>query len=484
MIREHITEQVAIFFSVFKWIALSSIIGVIIGTIMTLFLKVLQIAENTQGDIPFSYYYFLPFALLITVWSIRTFAPNAEGHGTEKVIEAVHKEDGKIKVSVIPVKVFATILTIFAGGSVGKEGPGAQIGAGMASWLSDMLKFNRKDRKKLVICGISAGFASVFGTPIAGAIFGVEVLIIGLIMYDVLLPSFIAGFAAFTTAQFLGINYTYYNLRFYQTLTLDFPLILKVTVAGLFFGIVSALIIVAISWSHKKIQELPFHPYYKAFFGGIIIIILALIFGERYIGLGLDTIKDVLNPDTHFSQDLPWYAFLLKTLFTSLSLGAGGSGGIITPLFYIGATSGHTFGTLFSPDHVALFSALGFVSILASATNAPIAATIMAVELFGIEIAHYAALSAIISFLISGHRSVFPSQILAMKKSEMLNVRIGKEIENTEVILGRRESKKIIKLKKRLEKRREELSKQLYSKTNNSKRSFFAYKYSIFQIKK
>jgi H+/Cl- antiporter ClcA len=464
MIREHITEQTAIFFSVSKWVILSSIVGIMIGAIMTLFLKILQIAENTQGSIPFSYYYLLPFALLLTVWAVRTFAPNAEGHGTEKVIEAVHKKYGKSDISVIPVKLFATILTIFAGGSVGKEGPGAQIGAGASSWLSDILKFNNRDRKKLVICGISAGFAAVFGTPIAGAIFGVEVLVIGVIMYDVLLPSFIAGFAAFTTAQFLGIDYTYYDLRFYQSVTLDLPLIAQVAGAGLFFGFVSVIIIIAVSWIGKSIKKIPYHPYFKAFMGGVIIVILALIFGEQYLGLGLNTIKDTLNPDSSFSEDIPWYAFLLKTLFTSLTLGAGGSGGIITPLFYIGATSGHAFGVLFSPEHIALFAALGFVSVLAAATNAPIAATIMTVELFGIEIAHYAALSAVISFLISGHRSVFPSQILAMRKSEMLAVKMGEEVENTQVNLGDKETTKIIKLRKKLQARRKKLNARLHKK--------------------
>ncbi len=462
--KEHITEQVAIFFSVSKWVVLSSIIGVIIGSIMTIFLKILQMAEDTQELLPFPHYYLLPFALLATVWAIKTFSPKAEGHGTEKVIEAVHKVDGKINISVIPIKIFATVLTIFAGGSVGKEGPGAQIGAGAASWLSDILKFDKKDRKKLVICGISAGFASVFGTPIAGAIFGVEVLIIGIIMYDILLPSFISGFAAFTTAQFLGIEYTYYDLHFYKSLSLNFSLIMQVAGAGLFFGFISALIIISVAWSHKIINNIPYHPYLKAFVGGTTIVILTLIFGEHYIGLGLDTIKNTLSSNSTFSKELPWYAFLLKTLFTSLTLGAGGSGGIITPLFYIGATSGHTFGVLFSPEHISLFAALGFVSILSAATNAPIAATIMAVELFGIEIAHYAALSAIISFLISGHRSVFPSQILAMRKSELLNVKIGEVIENTKVNLTDKEAIKIINLRKKFEKRRKKLTNQLHKK--------------------
>ena len=430
---------------------LSSVIGVVIGSTVTLFLKILAYSELSRDVLPFHFYYLLPFALVLSVWLSKTFAPTAEGHGTEKVISAIHKEDGKIDVSVIPIKTLTTVLTIFAGGSVGKEGPGAQIGAGMASLISNLLKFRKKDRKKLVICGISAGFATVFGTPIAGAIFGVEVLIIGVIMYDVLLPSFIAGFAAFTTAQFLGIEYTYYDLHFYQDVSLDLLLILKVVFAGLFFGFISDLVITSISKTHIYIKNIKISSYLKAFIGGTLIVLLTLYFGEQYIGLGLNTIAQALNPDTSNYADLHWYTFILKTLFTSLSLGAGGSGGVITPIFYIGATSGNLFGSIISPDHIPLFAALGFVSVVAATTNTPIASTIMAVELFGIDIAHYAALSAVISFLISGHRSIFSSQILAMKKSEMLSVKIGDEVDNINTSLEEHEQEKIKRLKKRLQ---------------------------------
>ena len=452
--KRHVTEQTAIFFSVTKWMVISSFIGVIIGGVVTLFLKILHFSEHSRNLLPFDYYYTLPVSLLLTVWLVKKFAPSAEGHGTEKVIEAIHKKDGKIDVSVIPVKLLATVLTIFSGGSVGKEGPGAQIGAGVGSFISDIFKFKSSDRKKIVICGISAGFATVFGTPIAGAIFGVEVLVIGVIMYDVLLPSFVAGFAAFTTAQLLGIEYTYYDVRFYQSVSLDLPLIFKVILAGMFFGLVSDLVITIVNKTHDGIKKIPFNSYLKAFLGGLLIIVLVYFFGERYIGLGLDTIGNVLDPKYGEELNLPWYAFLLKTIFTSISLGVGGSGGIITPIFYIGATSGHTFGTFLSPDNVELFAALGFVSVLAATTNAPIASTIMAVELFGLEIAHYAALSAVISFLISGHRSIFSSQIIAMKKSEMLKINVGEVIEKAEVDLEDKEINKIRKLKEKLQEKR------------------------------
>jgi H+/Cl- antiporter ClcA len=278
-------------------------------------------------------------------------------------------------------------------------------------------------------------------------------------MYDVLLPSFIAGFAAFTTTQFLGVEYTYYDVRFYQQIALDIPLILQVVVAGIFFGVVADILVTTLRKTSKLVKKLKYSPYTKAFVGGLILVALTLIFGERYLGLGMDTIKDALSPSygDGASTAIPWYAFLLKTIFTSITLGVGGSGGIITPVFYIGATSGNWFGHIVGGEHVALFAALGFVSVVSGAANAPIAATIMAVELFGLEIAHYAAISAIISFLLTGHRSVFSSQKLGMRKSDILDIQLGDDIDSASVSLDTKEKNKIQNLQDRLREKKEAL---------------------------
>ncbi|KAB7884184.1 chloride channel protein [Poseidonibacter ostreae] len=447
--KKHFLEQSIIFFSVSKWLIISTVIGITIGAIVTFFVNILEYAEDSRDLLGFKYYYLLPFALVFTVWLTKTFAPNAKGHGTEKVIEAIHKKHGKIDILVMPVKLIATVITIFAGGSVGKEGPAAQIGAGAASFIADLFRFSKEHRKKIVICGISAGFAAVFGTPISGAIFGVEVLIVGIIMYDVLLPSFIAGFAAFTTAQFLGLNYTYFDMRFSQAIPLDITLIGQVVLAGIFFGIIADFFITFLKRSELSIKSIKMNVYLKAFLGGAFLVALSFIFGDAYFGLGLDMVNDSFFSDQSLSSDIPWYAFLLKTIFTSVTLGAGGSGGVLTPLFFVGATSGNLFGTLMG-DHIAFFSAIGFVSLLAGATNAPIAAIIMAVELFGLEIAPYAAVSVVITFLITGHRSVFPSQILNMKKSEMLDISMGEDIDHSSINVREQDKQKFKDLKQRL----------------------------------
>lgn len=430
-IRKHLAEQTIMFASITKWIILSSLIGAIIGAVVSLFLKLLEYCENSRGLLPFDYYYTLPFALAITVFLVKKFAPSAQGHGTEKVIEAIHKNSGKINISVVPIKLLATVLTIFSGGSVGKEGPGAQIGASLASFIAMKLRFSNKDRKKIVICGISAGFASVFGTPLAGAIFGVEILIVGALMYDILLPSIVAGFSAFLVAKMFGINYTYFYIAFYSSFDFNYILLSKVILGGIFFGLVADFIITVLGGFHKFIDMIKLNYIIKAFLGGVIIIILTLIVGEEYLGLGFQTIKDSLSSDDMIHENIPWYAFILKTIFTSLTLAFGGSGGVITPIFYVGATSGNFFGYLVD-GYIPLFAAIGFVSVLAGTTSAPIAAMIMAVELFGMDVGHYAAISIIIAFLMTGHRSVFPSQVLSMKKSDAINIKLGEEIVNAE----------------------------------------------------
>jgi len=464
-----LVEQSSIIASVAKWTFLSGTVGILIGATVTLFLNLLHLSESHQGDLPFHYYYLLPFGLMLSVWLTRTFAPDAKGHGTEKVIEAVHKKSGQIDIVVIPVKLLATVVTLFSGGSAGKEGPGAQIGAGTASVVSDLLRFSKRDRKKLVVCGISAGFATVFGTPVAGAIFGIEVLVVGTLMYDLLLPSIVAGFSAFFTAQYLGATYTYYDISYFQHFFIDVVLIAKVIVGGIFFGLIAWLIVTTLKQTERIVEKIPMNPYKKAFVAGLLLVLLSFIVGDTFFGLGLDTISDALQFEGRVSTDIPWYTSIVKIFYTAVTLGSGGSGGIVTPIFYIGATSGHFFGGLFGGEHqLALFAALGFVSVLAGATNAPIAAIIMAMELFGMDVAHYAAVSIAISFLVLGHRSVFPSQKISMSKSGMLDIEYGEDIEHSSVSLTEENAKQFREIQRQIRLRRLKRSNREKIKQKNT----------------
>ncbi|MBU6428314.1 MAG: chloride channel protein [Cyanobacteria bacterium REEB65] len=419
---KHFTEPTVLFASVLKWFVLSSLVGVIAGLATAGFLKLLNLSIRQAGHY-WWHPFLIPAAFFLSTWVIGTFAPDAEGHGTEKVIAAVHRRSGRIDPQVIPIKLIATVATLAAGGSAGKEGPCAQIGGGLASMMATLMRFNDADRKKLVICGISAGFAAVFGTPLAGAIFGVEVLFVGGVLYDVLLPSFIAGIMAFQMARVFGVTYFHTPLAFVPVFSEVF--LLKVAIAGLLFGLASFLFIEMLGAFELLARRIQLWPPLRSAAGGVAVAVIALVFGTQYLGLGLDSIVNTLN---NTGAPLPWYAFLIKQLCTSVTLSFGGSGGIITPIFFMGTTAGTAFSHILGIQP-ATCAAIGMVAMLSGCANTPISASILALELFGTAIGPYAALACVISFLMTGHRSVYPSQILSTAKSGSLRVALGQEIE-------------------------------------------------------
>ncbi len=435
--KKRFLEESVLFVSIVKWSLLSTIVGIIVGAATAGFLRLLDLSvAYTSG---FRYFFlFLPLALFASTLLVRYLAPEAKGHGTEKVIEAIHKRFGKIKPTVVPVKLMATIITLAMGGSAGKEGPCAQIGAGLSSIVADLLKFGNKDRRKLVICGISGGFAAVFGTPIAGALFGLEVLFVGGVLYDVLLPSFISGLVAYQVSSYLGVKYFHEAISFVPVFS--GVMFLKICLGGIFFGLCSFVFIEALRYFDRLSKRITIWEPFKSLIGGSVLVVLAFLFSTRYLGLGLDTIKSALE-----GQDLPFAAFLLKIVFTSITLAFGGSGGIVTPIFFVGATSGFFFADMFGLE-TSVFSAIGMVSLLAGAANTPIAASVLAIELFGPSIGPYAAISCVISFLMTGHRSVYPSQILAVGKSPSIKVERFKEMTPSGDIVVKPRSKSIVGL--------------------------------------
>lgn len=417
--RRIILEQGVLLLSVLKWTALATAVGAAVGASTAFFLISLRVGIAFAGRLP-NFFLLLPAAFFLSSLLVHLFAPDAEGHGTEKVIWAVHQREGKIDSRVVPIKLLATVVTIAAGGSAGKEGPCAQIGAGLASAFSGLIRLSPYDRKKLVICGIAAGFAGVFGTPVAGALFAVEVLFLGQLLYDVLFPSFVAGIIGYHVTSLFGVAYFHHPITLAPAL--DELVFIKVLLAGLFFGATALLLILLLEGIGKCFKRLPVWAPWRAAAGGALLVLLALIAGPEYLGLGISGIERGVE-----GSGLPSGAFFWKSLATAVTLGSGGSGGIITPIFFIGAAAGDLWGRLMSMDR-GTFAAIGMVAALAGATNTPIASSVMAIELFGPALAPYASVACVASFLMTGHRSVYPSQIIGLAKSESLEVALKAEV--------------------------------------------------------
>ncbi|EHM13234.1 chloride channel protein EriC [Jonquetella anthropi DSM 22815] len=411
-----------------KWVVLAVLAGVFVGAGSSGFVWMLRGGEWISELIPQTPRLLLLFVgFSVSTYLIQKYAPDAKGHGTEKVIEAIHEKNAVIDVKVIPVKLAATVVTLSCGGSAGKEGPAAQIGAGIMSVFAQKFKFSEYDRKRLVVCGVSAGFAAIFGTPVAGAVFGIEVLFVGQMFYDVLFPSFISGMVSWLVSGWLGIVHPSYVITSVEAVTPG--LIGCVILAGWFFGLVALLnveIMGAIERAFSKVQA---EPIVKALVGALLVALLALIVGNEYLGLGTVTLDSFVAG----TAALPKSAFFWKMVFTAITLGCGGSGGVVTPIFFIGASAGAAFASTLGLD-VPLFAGLGLVATLAGCANTPIAATFLGIELFGAAMGPLAALASVAAFLTVGHRGIYPSQRLARSKSPLIE--LSGDVERVDSPIG------------------------------------------------
>jgi H+/Cl- antiporter ClcA len=414
------TEHTALLISTLKWSILGAGAGLCVGFGTRGFLWALANSATavqwlTRGAFP--PFWALPVALPACVWLIRTFAPDARGHGTEAVIAAVHQRSGRVDWLIAPVKLAATVLTLAFGGSVGKEGPAAQIGAALTSLFSDLLRLPDEDRRRLVICGISAGFAAVFGTPVSGALFGIEVLYLGRFDYSVIFPALVAGIVAHLAC---GVSPPFSALQDALAGVGQIRIILISLASGAIFGLVALLLIESLRFLERVLRRFERRPYLLAAAGGIALVALYSAAGDQYAGLGTETINGVLAGTTQVFAG----AFLLKIVATAITLEVGGSGGIVTPIFFIGVTSGAALAPLFGVPPP-LLAAFGFVAVLAAAANTPLAAAVMAIELLPPSEGVYAALAAATAFLMVGHRSVYASQKLGFSKSAGLDLVLG-----------------------------------------------------------
>lgn len=421
MRRFDFIEPAIMLATVLQWLGLATVTGAIVGSGTSLFLHGLFFMTDRTAMVPFWLQMLLLPAGGLLNGLLLYYGYRFDRTGLkDTVMAAVHTQAGRMPFLTMPIKPVAAIITLASGGSAGKEGPCSHIGASLGAAIGQMLHLNTELRQRIVACGVSAGFASVFGTPIAGAIYGVEVLAIGRIRHDFLFPAIVAGVVSYQVSLYWGVSYQYYHF----TALPEFSelLFLKTLVLGAMCGVVALVFVEFVHRTRALFARLrarfDLWPPLMPLGGGVLLSLLILVIPTDYLGLSLPLMDRALS-----GEPMPYLGFLWKSLLVAITIGSGFYGGIVTPQFVIGAMAGNAFAHLFGLDPM-LGAAVGLVGVVASASNTPVAAILMGVELFGGTIGTlYIAGAAIAAYLMIGHRSIYPGQRLAYAKSSWMRVR-------------------------------------------------------------
>lgn len=424
MLKMRNFEQAAVLQHVAKWFLLTLPVSAVVGSLVALFLWLLDLATTFRWQHEWLLF-FLPLAGVGIVLSYRFKGKNADA-GNNLIMDEIHKPGGGIPVRMAPFVLISTVLTHLFGGSAGREGTAVQIGGSIAHFFAEKFRLERRDYRILLMAGIAAGFGAVFGTPLAGTVFALEVIAIGRIKYDALLPCFFSAIMADWFCSMYGIQHTHYHINFdlagattASWLNINYGLMLYAALSGVVFGLVSYLFS-ELSHSLKSASgKFIKKSYLVPVAGGLLVIGLTFLLGTTdYLGLGVTTLtgdgNSIVNAFKPGGVDS--FSWFWKLLFTAITLSTGFKGGEVTPLFFIGATLGNAFSTLLGLP-VDLFAGLGFIAVFAGATNTPLACTLMGVELFGGEYAVYYAIACFVAYYFSGHSGIYGSQRVGVSKA-------------------------------------------------------------------
>ncbi len=411
---------------ILRWILLLTPIAAAIGSSCALFLWALD--KATDARLAYRYLLFaLPLAGSFVTFLYTKLGHSARGGdangGNNLLIDEIHQPSAGVPFRMAPLILVATIITHLFGGSAGREGTAVQMGGSLAaafgrSAWGRWFKLDESDARIVLMAGIAAGFGGVFGTPIAGAVFAMEVLAVGRMEYDAIVPCLIAALIGDWACQSWGIHHSLYHIAAISSTRPEMILSLKVAVAAVLFGLTSVLFAEAMHGVQHFFKTRVHEPMLRPFIGGLIIIALVTVLRTRdYIGLG------DYSPDIHAitiassfhaggADALSWF---WKLVFTAVTLGSGFKGGEVTPLFFIGATLGNILAIVMHAP-VDLFAALGFVAVFAGAANTPLACTLMGLELFGSQNAPYFAIACFVAYFFSGHSGIYSSQRVHVPK--------------------------------------------------------------------
>lgn len=402
--RENVLYQYFIFI---KWLVLSAVLGSVIGAVGALFHIGLDYVTEYRTENPYMIF-LLPFGGLLIVLLYKACGMDHD-KGTNGIIMGARSED-TVSVKNAPLIVMATLITHLLGGSAGREGAALQLGGSLAAPLSKPLKLsNKRDYSMLIMCGMSAGFAALFGTPAAAAVFAIEVTVVGITHYSAIVPCLLSALMAAMVSDRFGVRPTAFLVRYIPDFDSDsYFFIMRTVILGIACALVSIIfckVMSGIGGAYKKNIK---NPYLRIFIGGLLVAVISwiiyLITGKfDYNGAGTDVIARAF-----IGQSRP-EAFIIKILLTALTLGAGFKGGEIVPSLYIGSTFGCFFGSLIGFSH-SFGAALGLAAVFCGVTNSPFASLVLSVELFGAEGLPYYALIIGISYMLSDYTGLYSAQ--------------------------------------------------------------------------
>jgi H+/Cl- antiporter ClcA len=390
--------------SLAQWIGLAAIVGVLCGASSALFLYFLSWVTDFRSGHELIIYA-LPVAGLAIGWFFERFGKSILS-GSNLIIDTIHDEGPQIPVRMAPMVLLGSVLTHLFGGSVGREGVAVQMGASLTDALSHRLKLSPELRRQLLIAGVAGGVGSVIGTPIAGAIFGMELLGLGGMTLGTVVTALIASVTGNWTTHALGIHRTVFPSPVHLDMT---PiLLLKWLLFAVAVAATSIAFIELTRWLKTIGDKYAIRLPVRMFIGGILVVALWQLVGTSdYLGLGIPgVIRAFTDPQ------LPMFAFAAKLVFTAVAIGSGYPGGEVAPLFFIGASLGNGMTRMLGVP-LDMGAGIGMVAVFAASANAPLALSVMAMELKGFPLFPHVAIVCGAAFLMSGRRSIYSSQLKA-----------------------------------------------------------------------
>lgn len=405
LIRNKLIHQTKLVGTSIRWVIFAILSGLIVGGIGTLFYFGMYLVTLTRTKNPWLIF-LLPVSGLVIVGCYRLLHDEKDT-GTNLVLSAIHSDE-ELPLRMAPLIFLSTLITHLFGGSAGREGAALQLGGSIGNGLGKLFCFDDKDKHIMIMCGMSAAFSALFGTPMAAAVFSMEVVSVGVMYYAALVPCVISSLVASMVARYFGVSQELFLIE--KIPAFRFLPAVKISVLAILCASVSILFCIMLHSSDHLYKRFFKNAYIRIFVGGCLVIALTLLVGDQtYNGAGMNMIEQYMQ------GQVPPEAFILKMLFTAVTLGAGFKGGEIVPSFFTGAAFGCLFGNIlgFSPS---LCTAVGMTAVFCGVTNCPITALLISFELFGYDAMPYFLLAVAFSYMLSGYYGLYSSQKIIYSK--------------------------------------------------------------------